>query len=79
MGMDMVGITVGGYQHFISRPCLRRKRQCDRMSLVVGDILFRSEGLHILVKADAVIFIPCRLGGFKLCNGVDAITVDTAN
>ena len=70
MGMDVVGITVSSHQHFIARPGLCRKFQCQFVSLLVRDILLRGEGLHILVKADAVLFAPCGLGGFKLCDGI---------
>ena len=70
MGMDVVGITVSRCQHFISRPSLRRKLQCDLMGLLVGDILRRRKGLHILVKADAILFVPCGLGGFKFRDGI---------
>ena len=70
MGMDVVGITVSSHQHFIARPGLCCKFQCQFVSLLVRDILLRGEGLHILVKADAVLFAPCGLGGFKLCDGI---------
>ena len=70
MGMDVVGIAMGSHQHFIPWPGLFCKFQCQFVSLLVRDILLRGEGLHILVKADAVFFVPCGLGGFKLCDGI---------
>ncbi len=79
MGMDVCRIAVGGYQHFVPGPRLRCKLQSDLMGLLVGDILFRGEGLHILVEAYAAIFIPRRLGGFKLRDRVDPVAVDTAD
>ena len=79
VGMDVGCITVGCNQHFMPGPCLRRKRQSDFVRLLVGDVLFRREGLHILVKPDAIVFVPCRLGSFKLCNGVEPVTVDAGN
>ena len=41
VGMDVVGITMGGNQHFVSRPSLSRKFQSQLMGLLVGNILFR--------------------------------------
>ena len=79
VGMDVVGIAMGSHQHFISRPSLRRKLQCDLMGLLVGDILRRREGLHILVKADALIFVPGCFGSFKLRDGIKSIAVDTTD
>lgn len=79
VGMDVVGIAMGSYQHFVPRPSLRRKLQCDLMGLLVGDILRRREGLHILVKADAVFFVPCGFGGFEFRNRVQTVTIHTAD
>ena len=79
MGMDVVGIAMGSHQHFISRPSLRRKLQCDLMGLLVGDILRRRKGLHILIKADAVFFVPCGFGGFEFRNRVQTVTIHTAD
>ncbi len=79
VGMDVVGITVSSHQHFIPRPGLRRKFQCDLMGLLMRDILLRGEGLHILVKADAFLFVPCGLGSFKLCDGIQSIAIDSAD
>ena len=79
MGMDVVGITVGSHQHFIARPGLCRKFQGNLMGLLVRDLLLRGEGLHILVKADAVFFVPCGFGCFKLCDGVYTIAIHTAD
>ena len=70
MGMDVVGIAMGGNQHLIPRPGLFCKFQCDLMGLLVGDILLRGEGLHILVKADAIFFVPRHLRCLKLGNSI---------
>ena len=70
VGMDVVGITVSSHQHFIPRPGLRRKFQCDLMGLLMCDILLRGEGLHILIKADAVLFVPRHLRCLKLGNSI---------
>ena len=79
MGMEMGSITMGGHQHFVPRPRLRRELQSDLMGMLVGDILFRREGLHILVEADTLILVPCGFGSLKLCDGVQTITVDSAD
>lgn len=79
VGMDVVGIAMGSHQHFISRPCLGCKLQGDLMGLLAADGFFRGKGLHILVKADAVLFAPCGLGGFKLCDGAQSIAVDASD
>ena len=79
MGMDVGGIAMGSHRHFISRPSLRRKLQCDLMGLLMSDILRWRKGLHILVKADAVFFVPCGFGGFKLRDRVGAIAVDAGD
>ena len=78
VGMDVVGITMGSYQHFVPRPGLLCKFQSQLVSLLMGDVFMWREGLHILVKADAILFTPCGLGSFKLCDGILSITVDTA-
>ena len=77
--MNMHCIAVGGHQHFITGPRFLSEFQSDLMCLLVGDILFRREGLHILVKADALIFVPGCFGGFKLRDGIKSIAVDTAD
>ena len=66
----MIRIAMGGNQHFIPRPGLFCKFQCDLMGLLMRDILLRGEGLHILVKADVVLLAPCGLGGFKFRDGI---------
>ena len=79
MGMDVRVIAVCRYQHLIPWPCLRRKLQCDLMGLLVCDAFFWREGLHILVEADAFILVPCCLGCFKLCNGIESVTVNATD
>lgn len=79
VGMDVVGIAVGSHQHFVPRPGLFCKFQCQFVSLLVRDILLRGEGLHILVKTDAILFIPCGFGSLKLCDGIQSITIHAAD
>lgn len=79
MGVDVLGIAVGGYLHFISRPCFLRKGSCDLMRLLGSDILPRTEGLHILVEVDAVHFVVGSLRCQKFCDGIAAVAVYTAD
>ena len=39
VGVDMLGIAVGGYLYLMPRPCLGCKFQADFVSLLIGDIL----------------------------------------
>ena len=79
VGVNMIRIAVGCNQHLIPWPGLCGKFQSDFVGLLVRDILLRGERLHILVKADAILFVPCGFGGFKFCDGIQSITVDTAD
>ena len=79
VGMDVFRIAVGSHQHFVPRPGLFCKFQCQFVSLLVRDILLRGEGLHILVKADAILFVPGGLGGFEFRNRVQTVTIHTAD
>lgn len=79
MGVDVLGIAVGGYLHFISRPCFLCKRSCNLMRLLGSDILPRMEGLHILVEVDAVHFVVGSLRCQKLRDGIVTVTVDAAD
>lgn len=75
VGVDMLGIAVGGHLHLMPRPGLCRKLQTDCMSLGIGDILPGGEGLDILVKVDAVQLIVGGLGGEKFREGILAAAV----
>ena len=79
VGMDVFRIAMGSHQHFISRPSLRRKLQSNLMGLLVCDVFLQRKGLHILVKADAILLAPCGFGCFKLCDGVYTIAIHTAD
>ncbi len=54
MGMDVVGIAVGGDENFRTGPGTDCKLLCNLMCLPWRDILRWHEGLHILVEVDAV-------------------------
>lgn len=75
VGVDMPGIAVGSHLHLMPRPGLRRKLQTDGMSIGIGDILPRREGLDILVKVDAVQLVVGGLGGEKFHEGILAVAV----
>ena len=79
VGVDVLGITVGGHQHLMSRPSLRCERSGDGMGLPIRDILPGGEGLDILIEVDAVHFAVGMLGGKKLCDGIQTVTADAAN
>ena len=38
VGMDMLGIAVGGHLHLMPRPCFGCKLQPDFVSLLIGDL-----------------------------------------
>ena len=40
VGMDMLGIAVGGHLHLMPRPGLGCERQTDLVGLLVGDLFF---------------------------------------
>ena len=75
----MVGIAVGGDEHFRSGPGTGSERQGNIMCLPVGDVLRGRKGLDILVEVDAAHFAMRCLGCFKLQNGIHSIAVDTTD
>ena len=79
VGMDVLGIAVGGYLHFISRPCFFCKRSCNLMRLLGSDILPRMEGLNVLVEVDSVHFVVGSFRCQKFRDGIAAIAVDTTD
>ena len=79
VGVDVLGIAVGGYLHFISRPRFLCKRSCNLMCLLRRDAFPGMEGLHVLVEVDAVHFVVGSLCCQKLRDGIAAIAVDAAD
>ena len=79
VGMDVLGIAVGGYLHFISRPRFLCKRSGDLMCLLGCNFLPGMEGLHILIEVDSIRFVVGSLRCKKFCDGITAIAVDTAD
>ena len=77
--MDVLGIAVGRYLHFIFRPCFFCELSGDLVCLLGSDILPRMEGLHILIEVDSIRFVVGSLRCQKFCDGITAIAVDTAD
>ena len=77
--MDMVGIAVGSDEDFRTGPGTGSEFHGDLMRLLGSDILRGFEGLHILVKVDAVHFAVSCLGRFELQNGIQSVAVDAAD
>lgn len=68
--MEVVRITVRGYQHFEAGPSLLGKLQADGVNLLGRDLLLRREGLNVLVKVHAGSLVIGVLGGEKLLEGI---------
>ena len=79
VGMDMLGIAVGGYLHLISGPRFLCKRSCNLMRLLGSDILPGMEGLNVLVEVDAVHFVVGSLRCQKFRGGIATVTEDAAD
>ena len=75
VGMDMLGIAVGGHLHLMPRPSLSCKLQTDLVSLLIGDLFFGRKGLHILVKIDSIHLVISGLGCQKFCEGIGTVAV----
>lgn len=79
VGVDVLGIAVGGHPHLVSGPGAGSELPGNLMSFLIGDVLSRREGLDILIKVDAIHLAVSRLGRFKLQNGIAPIAVDAAD
>ena len=75
VGVDMLGITVGGHLHLVPRPRLGGKLQTDGVGLLVGDVLPRGKGLHILVEIDPIQLMISGLGSHKFSERIGGETV----
>ena len=75
MGMDMLGIAVGGHLHLMPRPSLGCKFQTDLVSLLIGDLFFGRKGLNVLVKIDPIQLVVGSLGGEKFREGIGTVAV----
>ena len=79
MGVDVLGIAVGGHLHLMSGPCFHGEFSGDTVRLFIGDILPGREGLNILIEVDAVQLAVGILGGKELRDGVQSVTADAAD
>ena len=79
VGMDMLGIAVGGHLRLIPRPRLGGKLQTDGVGLLVGNVLPRRKGLHILVEIDPIQLMISGLGSHKFSERIGAETVHPAD
>ena len=78
VGVDVVGVAVGGHLHFMSRPCFGCELSGDGMGLLMGDVLLGREGLDVLIEVDAIQLAVGIFGSQKLRDGIHSVTADTA-
>ncbi len=79
MTMHMVGIAVGGDQNFRTGPGPGSELLGNLMGLLGRDIFSGREGLHVLIKVNAVHLAVSCLGGLELQNGVAPVAVNAAD
>ena len=79
MGMDMLGIAVGGYLHLMPRPCLGCELQPNLVSLLISYFFFWRKGLNILVEVDPIHLAIGGLGGQKFHKGIGPVTVQSGH
>ena len=75
VGMDMLGIAVGGHLYLMPRPGFSGKLQTDGVCLLVADILPGRKGLNVLVEIDSIHLVISGLGGEKFCEGIGTVAV----
>ena len=79
VGVDMLGIAVGGHLHLVPRPCLGGKLQTDGVCLLVADVLPGRKRLNVLVEIDSVQLVVGGLGGEKFREGIGAVAVQSCH
>lgn len=79
VSMDMLGIAVCSHLYLMPRPRPLGKLQADGVSLLIGNVLPRGKGLHILVEIDSIQLAVGGLGGEKFREGTDSITIHPAD
>ena len=79
VGVNMLGIAVGGHLHLVPRPGLGGEFQPDCVGLFIGDILPGRKGLDVLVEIDAVQLVVGGLGGQKFREGIGAVAVQSCH
>ena len=78
VGVDVVGVAVGGHLHFMSGPGTGGELSGDGVGLLMGDVLLGREGLDVLIEVDAIQFAVGIFGSQKLRDGIHSVTADTA-
>ena len=79
VGVDVLGIAMGGHLHLMSGPGFHSELSGNLMGFLIGDVLPGREGLHILIEVDAVQFAVGILGGEELRDGVQSVTADATD
>ncbi len=79
MGVQMVGIAVGGYLYFMPRPSLGSKFQRNLMGFLRCDSFQRREGLNVLVEIDSTYLFVRLFGRHKFQERILTLAVDTAD
>ena len=79
VGVDVLGIAVGGHLHLVPRPCLGGKLQTNFVCLLVADVLPGRKGLNVLVEIDAVQLVVGSLGDEKFREGIGAVAVQSGH
>ena len=79
VGVDVLGIAVGGHLHLMSRPSLGCKLQTDLVGLLVCDLFLGRKRLDILVKIDPVQLVVGGLGSQKFREGVGTVAVQSGH
>ena len=79
VGMDMLGIAVGGHLYLMPRPRPLGKLQSDGVGLLIGDVLSGRDGLHILVEIDSIQLAVGGFGGEKFRERTGSIAVNPAD
>lgn len=79
VGVDMLGIAVGGHLHLMPRPGFGSKLQTDGVRLLIGDVLIWGKGLNVLVEIDPIQLVIGGLGGQKLSESIGAVAVQSGH
>lgn len=79
VGVNMLGIAVGGHLHLMPRPRPGGKLQTDGVGLLIGDVFYGREGLYILVEIDPIQLVISGLSSHKFSERIGAETVHSTD
>ena len=79
VGMDMLGIAVGGHLHLMPRPGLGCKLQTDGVCLLVANVLTGRKGLNVLEEIDAVQLVVGGLCSEEFREGIGSVAVQSGH